>query len=687
MLSFGALSGTSKNARSQIDSPGFTQAFAYLRKRGIDEKLLDPLHIHICPARELWNLLYKTKTSQDDRMAVVFPHFDFSGKMIEWWSARLVDTQLRPVVSFADVVDKSRSKMTCPPDVPPHAYFPPTLNWAKMAQGDKVYIHESAIKSINGAKFGRYSIGLNGVWGWKSKKHDLRILPEFREIPWKRLELQPVIVFDSNASDNWDVQNAIVQLAATLLDITGRHARHILLPKHGEEHQGFDDFCQRHTDAEVEEYLDSEGEIVEISEFHQMKARLNQEVVVVRSLGRIAEQATGTLMSKQTFTDINYGHYNVQEETENGSRQVNVPRLWLADPRRSEVERIDYVPGGARISSGTLNLWRGLGANPRGGDVGPFLRLLDNNIPDPSLRNWLLQWLAYPLQNLGGKTTTFVHLFGPSGTGKNMLVRPLLRIYGVNAVTIGKEQIESSFNSIYAAKQLIHLDELHGANQATAQKITNKIKMLVTGERIVVNQKGQPEYEVNNHANLITTSNYVDSIKLDDDDRRAAVIKFKPAEDLRHDQVYWQSYVRWCDDEGGAEALLDYLLKLDLSEFNPRAWAPETSEKQLVKAAGKTAVEEWVEMLWENADAVIAPIFQTRALFTAKELATMLYSDNAAQPGQVMALGKALQNRGFEQANDGKLIKVKGTPARYWIIRKREESWTNKKILDHLKLF
>lgn len=688
MVSFEALASTSLNAKSENDTPGFPRATKYLIDRGIDETLRIALRLHIFPARELWTRVYNTLRSNDDRLAIVFPHFDLSGNPIDWWSARLVEPHgLSSVKSFGDLIEKRKSKMTCPPDVPPHAYLPPTLDWRALKKGDRVYIHESAIKAVNGARMGTYSVGLNGVWGWTSKKHQVRLVDEVRNLPWRKLALQPIIIFDSNAEDNWDVQNAIVQLASTLNDITGRHARHILLPRHEDgSHQGFDDFVVRSAESTVRLYLEQEGSEVEISELQQMKSELNDRVVVVRSLCRIAEQDTGTLMTKAAFTDVNYATYTVQEETENGFKSICVPKRWLEDHRRSEVERIDYVPGGERIQSGALNLWRGLGVAPMPGEVEPFLGLLANNIPDPQLRVWLLRWLAYPLQNLGGKTTTFVHLFGPSGTGKNMLVRPLLRIFGPNAVTIGKEQLESAFNSVYAAKQLIHMDELHGGNEATARKIYNKIKMLVSGETIVVNQKGQPEYEVRNHANLITTSNYVDSIKLDDDDRRAAVIKFKPTKDRRNDEGYWRSYIDWCDGDGAAH-LLDYLLKLDLGDFNPHAWAPETEEKQMVKSASKNAMEDWVDMLLSDPDSVVPAIYGARALFTPKELAIMYLGDPDPHPGQVIALGKVLMNKGLEKADNGAAIKVKGNVYRYWIVKRRDAKWTSKAIRDHLNLF
>jgi hypothetical protein len=663
---------------SEIDSVGFPAVLKYLRDRGVHEGLIDDLGIKILPAAELIRRSRGT-SSQDDRLAVVIPHFSVQGDYINWWSARLVDTGLRPVVhSLASLVPAKRGKMFCPPNEPPHAYLPPILDWRKLSRGDKIYIHESCIKAINGARLGYWSVGLNGVWGWGSRKHNLALVTELRDLPWKALELKPIIVFDSNADDNWDVQAAISQLAAKLLEITGQHATHILLPRDaGGAHQGFDDFCVRNGDDAASEFLEQEGQIVEVSGVHLMKIKLNAEVVVVRSLGRIAEQATGTLMSRGTFTDVNYAHYTAEIE----DRWVNVPKLWLADDRRSEVEAITYKPGQPILTEDCLNMWRSMGLEPVAGDVSMWLNLIEKNIPDEALRKWVIQWMAYPLQNLGCKLNSYLHLYGPPGSGKQAVIAPLMRAYGKqNSVVIGKREVSSDFNSIYANKQFINIDELHASNEQ--DKIANKIKMLTTGEDLVVNTKGQPEYSVPNVANFVSTSNYPDSLKLDDDDRRACVIQFgKRGEG--EDKVFWMRYFDWVDG-GGAAAVYDYLLKVDLAGFNPKGWAPMTEAKGEATRATRRVDEQWVNQLWDDPDELLPPVLEGRCLMTTDELARYCYGDDpqGVTPGKKNSLGIKLHTAGFPKVE----VKVDGKKVRFWVVRKQTDQWGPEAVRAHLKL-
>jgi hypothetical protein len=685
MLTFPEIQLT-KGITSEVDSLGFPAVLKYLRDRGIEGQLIDDLGVKILPASELIQRARQSlRPIQDDRLAAVFPHFNVKGDYIDWWSARLVDTNLRPVIhSFANLVPHKRGKMFCPPNEPPHAYLVPTLDWTKLGYGDKVYIHESCIKSIAGARLGTWSVGLNGVWGWTSRKHGITLVQELKDLPWKALKLQPVIVFDSNAEDNWDVQNAIGRLASRILEVTGQHASHILLPRSPEgTHWGFDDFVQRNGAERSLEYLNGEGLPVAVDELQLLKLQLNDEVCVVRSLGRIADQTTGTLMSRQVFTDVNYAHFTARVEDGEDERVVNVPKIWLADPQRVVVDELTYMPGRPKIYDDKLNLWRGMGIEPESGDVRRWLEMFEANVPEEGLRKWMIQWMAYPLQNLGYKLTTYIHLFGPPGSGKQALVYPLMRIYGRNAVVIAKEQIQSSFNSIYSNRQFVNLDEIHGGADASGVMVANKLKRLVTGETLTVNTKGQPEYEVPNCANIVSTANYSDAIRLDDDDRRAAVVRFGKR-GARYDKAYWTSYFGWVDGDGAGHVYA-YLLGVDLTGFDPKGWAPMTEEKEEVTRATRRVDEQWVNDLWEDPSLVLPPIVGKRALFTTKELAQYCYGDDpmGVTPAKTNSLGIKLHSAGF-----GKIeLKVDGRKSRYWIVQGREETWTTAGAQKHLALF
>lgn len=708
MLTFNEISLSFKNHREEKQFPGIGRVWDYLAARGVTRAVADVCGLHVMQAVELIAAARRSTqvNAADARAAVVFPHFKLGDRdqVIEWWSARLVPlmdrAELRVVTSFADVVDPAKvrapGKMFCPPNECPHAYLPPVYDWRRLQSGDRVYIHESCIKAINGAVLGLPSVGLNGVWGFTSKKHGVALVEELRDLPWRALALTPVIVFDSNAHDNWQVQAAEQTLATRLMEITGRQAVALRVPKPaGGGDQGFDDYRATVGDVAALEFLLSEGTPVDISEFHQMMLQLSAEVCVVRELGRIADQVTGDLMTRATFTDVNYAHFVVDVEDGERTRQVNVPRAWLASADRVETQSIEYSPGSGKLIAPdrgglpNLNLWRGMGLDPEPGDVDPWLELLANNVEDDDLRQWIIAWCAYPLQNLGKKLNTYLLLFGPSGTGKNLFFKPLHAIYGGNAVMVNTDTLKSTFTSVYAQRQFVHADELVRA-RGDEDLVSQRVKALVTQENILVNRKGQPEYEIENHVNLAITSNYWDCIKLDQDDRRACVVRWGVGgTDRRGDQAYWQRYVRWADNGWGPAALYNYLLSVDISWFDPAAWAPATTWKDEVKTATMSPMDAWVADLWADPEAVLPLPGQAKAVWTAKELAVLYYGEAEAElsPGKVKSLANALRNGGFQQAYGGKIIKRPGTgtPERFWVVQRRGEVWDSAAVSAHLK--
>ncbi|TXH08918.1 MAG: DUF3854 domain-containing protein [Spirochaetes bacterium] len=657
-------------ASTEFNQGGIAKIYEYLSKRGLKTpREVDELGIRVLRCADIGK-------GADDRAAIVFPHYDFSGNELDWWSARLVDVADHQPRGFAALVPKRRGKMFCPPREAPLAYYPRTIDWTNIAEGAVIYIHESCMKAINGARCLRYSVGLNGVWGWGSKKHDIALLPSLRDIPWKQKRLTCVVVFDSNASSNDDVALAIRRFAERMRLICKVDVRHMLLPKNPNgEDWGFDDFVEHYGVEHATAWLDqweATSTIVEISELESLKLQLNEEVCIVRKLKRVATQDTGVLMGRGEFCDMNYAHYTAWVERGESETQVNVPKLWLQWERRRVVDDMDYMPGKETIHDGKLNLWKGMGLDPYEGDVSPWLTILENNIPDERIRQWVLQWMAYPLQNIGTKLNTYIHFWGPSGTGKQGVLVPLMKIYGErNAIIIGREQLTTDFNSIYANRQFINIDELHAGVGDSQVRIANKIKRLTTQETLTVNRKGEPEYEVTNCAQIVTTANYVDALLLDTDDRRCCVIQFGTAE-TRLPPEFWQSYYKWVDG-GGAAAVYAYLLQVDCAGFDPKGWAPLTDDKKLVTAASRGPMEAWIHELIEDPDSAIMPILRGARMLTTEQLAqSYLAGDPAGRMTAALrnGLGQRLTSAGFTRLE----IKADGDKVRLWVIRAPEGS-------------
>lgn len=688
MLAYSAVSAPFASAKTD------PKIIEYLAVRGIDLELAIRLQLKVLPAQELINSARNSPSAwqglEDTRLAIVFPHFSLRGELLEWWSARLVaGTQVSApstnIHSFNMHVDAPAigGKMFCPPNEPPQAYLPQGAglpDWQNIPRGSRIYIHESVIKAVNGAVLGTYSVGLNGVWGWGSKKHGIALVDALKDIPWKALELNPVILFDTNVTTNQQVEHAAVSLAARLHDITGRTAKLLRLTKEeGQDDFGFDDFVQSQGLEVARQFLDTLDEDLEdldISEIELIKRQLSDEFCVLTRTGRIGRMADATIYAADVFANVVCGDKTVIVETAAGNpKEVNVPKQWIKDPRRTVVYDLTYAPGQPRLCEinrvAYLNRWTGWGCDPIPGDVEPWLALLSNNVKSPQLMEWLLNWLAYPLQNPGVKLHSYPLIYGEPGTGKDRLFAPIYRIYGNNAVKISSKDLNSNFNSIYAERQFVQADELK-SQHFTADAINQLIKGIVTDETVTVNRKNQEEYVIPNVRNFCITSNYIESVKLDDGDRRATVIHWSweaaKGFDYRKDMAYWNAYSAWAEG-AGASAVFAYLLGRDLSNFDPKGWAFDTEEKEDVIAAGRSGLSGFVYRLKHDTEMELPPLCGARMLFSSKELATMHYDGKEFTKGNTDALARELKNAGFKQANGGKPLRPRaGVQDRYWVI-------------------
>lgn len=641
---------------------GYQIALEYLRRRGIDTPaLIDALGLRFMFADRMFdatsNLPFK---SQDDRIAIIFPH-----PQQDWWSARLVTTQpVAPATGFgALTIPRKQSKMHCPTGIAPTAYRPPLLDWDNIPKHSPIYIHESAIKSINSAKLGYYAIGLNGVQGWSSKKYDKPLVDNLIDLPWKLLDLKPIIVFDSNVTTNVNVAAARQHLADRLHLMFGVAVATLDVPPAPDgTDQGFDDYAQQLTPQQLHDFHTQPPTPIEIGGYQSALSDMNAKVAVVRNISRIVEIDTGTQMTRAAFTDVNYAHV-MCEDAEGNTR--NFPKMWMADHRRTEVERLVYSPGQPKLTPQMLNLWTGMGTDPVAGPVDPWLALLEHGVPDLALRHWLIKWFAYPIQNLGGKLNTYLLFYGPQGVGKNALLAPFLQIYGVNSSVLSRERLVSDFNEGYAAKQFVNLDELHGGNSAEAVLIANKLKMLTTGNTLTVNGKGKATYDVDNHVNLVITSNYSDCIKLDEGDRRAAVIQFGTREHIIKAQDYWDAYFAWAGTTGPAH-LHDYLQRVDLTGFDPHGRAPTTEWKEQVTDATRGPMEKFVRDLWEDSESALPVLMRKARVLTPDQLAIAYMPEETHKitPGLKNTLGQRMTDAGFKAAK----IKVDGGQKRVWIL-------------------
>lgn len=262
---------------------------------------------------------------------------------------------------------------------------------------------------------------------------------------------------------------------------------------------------------------------------------------------------------------------------------------------RMEDVGFDPVGNDPRI---TCNLWGGWPTAAKPGCCERLLELLEylcGNEPESrGVFDWVLKWLAYPVQHPGAKMRTALIFHGRQGTGKNLFFESYMSIYGEYGRIVDQSAIEDKFNDWASRKLFLIADEV--VARAELYHIKNKLKGMVTGEWIRINPKNVAAHDERNHVNIVFLSNEKQPLVLEDDDRRYVVI-WTPE---KLPQEFYQE-VRAEIDAGGREALHHYLLELDIGEFDEHTKPPLTDAKAKLIDRSLDSVERFLRE-WQAGD-------------------------------------------------------------------------------------
>ena len=258
------------------------------------------------------------------------------------------------------------------------------------------------------------------------------------------------------------------------------------------------------------------------------------------------------------------------------SRELH--RTWAEHPDKQlvRVTEVGFDPAGTDPNI-HCNLWAGWPTTPQAGTCEYLIDLLRYMCAGDSkpeeLFQWVIKWLAYPIQHPGAKMKSTLVIHGPQGTGKNMFFEAIMMIYGRYGRVIDQSAIEDKFNDWASRRLFLIADEV--VARSDLYHIKNKLKAFITGEWIRINPKNMAAYEERNHVNMVFLSNEAMPVVLEDDDRRHAVI-WTPEKLSRDFYAGVQREIK----SGGVAALHDYLLHLDLGDFNNATLPPMTDAKR-----------------------------------------------------------------------------------------------------------
>lgn len=593
---------------------------------------------------------------------------------------------------FGAMTDKKQVRYVQEPNTAPVAYYPGNQAWPDLLEDpdQPLLLTEGELKAAKACKEGFPTIGLGGVYNWRSHKLGLTWLPSLDPVVW--LKRNVYICFDSDYQSNPMVCSALRELAEEL-HRRGGFVHLVTLPQlPGLDKVGLDDFLV-HAGPSAKEMFKGLLRDAEPLGLTRPLWSLNDKYVYVQNPGLIVDQGTRFKASPGAFKEhlqapLSYQERHLNKDGTISFKAVSAAAAWLRWPLRQEVTKLTYQPGQPRFISNShalYNIWPGWGVEPAASDVTPFLQLVDHLFKgaEPESKQWFLSWCAYPLQQPGTKLFSSAVLHGiRHGTGKSLIGYTLGRIYGENFTEINQMDLHSSFNEWAEGKQFVLGDDVTGSNKRADADF---LKKMITQRELRVNPKYVPSYTVPDCINYFFTANHPDSFFLEDDDRRFFIheVQVGPL-----DEEFYVNYDLWLDT-GGSAAVFDYLLKLDVGSWNPAAPAFKSAAKRRMIANVQSDLAGWVRSLLATPDHMlrVGDIPVTKDLFTSKEL--LSFYDPTGHTGTTAnGLGRELARAGLRQVCQGMPIRLPdGSQGRYYAVR-QPDHWleaSSTAVLEHLR--
>lgn len=586
------MSRVTKKAATTVPKKLAKIARAKLKESGISERDERASGLKLLTAS-------KTMSLQDhyqDQSAILIPYYDTAGKLTNFHRVRYL---FETTSIFAGLARKYDMPKGCPPQ----AYFPKQVAWRPIMADPSVplTITEGEFKALCACKHGITTIGLGGVWSWKSKHLGISFIRELESFVWEGRDVD--LCFDSDISVKAPVRAALIALARELTK-RGAACRMVVLPHDAVNNNkmGLDDYIVANG---VEAYRRLEA--VEIMEDEERRREMFANWYYVKRdqvIVDLSEAEPIIYPNERVFGEATR-HLSVMgiDGRNQEPKSKRAAAEWALDPTRQVVTSLVYNPvaahSGTRVitepnGSTAINLSSGFATTPRRGNVKPMLKLIDALVgPRPEIKSWLLQWLAYPLQHPGTKLSQCVYIYcQKQGVGKSSVGEIMLDVYGRHTgvgASIDEEDFFGAWNEWIERGLFCLCDDLAFDG---SKKSRSSFKRAITLENMTLKAKYRRGRPISNQCNFWFTGNAPGGLPLEAGVNRRALI-LEVAKALPTDW-FLTEFNAWRHDQGGPSAWMHYLLNsVDVRGFSPRSSAPTTKEEAVAKEVTLTLAESW----------------------------------------------------------------------------------------------
>lgn len=281
-----------------------------------------------------------------------------------------------------------------------------------------------------------------------------------------------------------------------------------------------------------------------------------------------------------------------------GKRFIKAGKFWLEHPKRRQYAGVNFVPNGPEILPGNIkNLWLGFAINPAEGDCSLILKHIYEVLADGDEKSavYILNYLAWTVQNPDKQAEVALIFQGSEGTGKGLIGRLMIDLFGSAAIHISSSRhLVGNFNAHLDGIVLLFADEAFWAGDKAAR---GTLFSLITEPNLTLERKGVDAKSVVNRLHIVMASNEDWVVPASYDSRRFAV--FTVSKKYKQNSDYFTPLFEQINN-GGREAFLNVLLNRDISSFHPRhIIKTEAFNEQVIKSFGPLEIF-WLHFIEEG---------------------------------------------------------------------------------------
>jgi len=276
------------------------------------------------------------------------------------------------------------------------------------------------------------------------------------------------------------------------------------------------------------------------------------------------------------------------------TEMVGIVNIWFSHPARRSFEKVVFMPG-LPTPSGCYNLWRGFPIPPIPGRwvllQGHSLDSICNG--DAVCFNYLLNWMAYAIQNPDKPGEVAIVMQGERGTGKGKLAYLFGLLFGEHCLQVTQSKhLVGNFNAHLRNCVFLFVDEALWAGDKQGE---NVLKGLVTEPTIQIEGKGINVITVANRLHIMMASNNEWIVPAGARERRFCVLHVN---DMHiQDGAYFAAIDDQMLNQGGLSAMMYDLQQRDLSAFDVRKFPwTDALDDQILRTLDP-ATQWWMDYL------------------------------------------------------------------------------------------